>query len=300
MGSEMCIRDSSSEDRIVYRPALFGRGRLHFVRASYKVDQWTEMSFLSTVKGGEMPDEIWENAERLTEKLDLTRAPLEGAEFAKPVGDLQKSKNYTTWKKEFKEFLYRGQEVTIWKCEDLKKYSDPGETLGNFKVRLEQLVSENRDDEVEDLRKKYGKKFATLRTRIRKAEDKVEVEEAQYKQSRMSSYLSVGSTIMGALLGRRSTRNTATSVRSFGRSSKEKDDIGRAKDNLEELQIQFEDLEREFNDEVAELEDKMSVENLEYSELSLPPRKSDISVEDFAICWLPSRVDSTGIEEPIY
>jgi hypothetical protein len=116
----------------------------------------------------------------------------------------------------------------------------------------------------------------------------------------MSSYLSVGQTLMGALLGRRSTRNTTTSVRSFGRSSKEKDDIGRAKDNLEELQIKFEDLEREFNEEVEELGDKLDVDNLEFEDLKVTPRKSDISVEEFGVCWLPWRVDSNGIAEPIY
>jgi len=287
-------------NRLVYRPALFGRGRLHFVRSSYKVDKWDELSFLASVSGGELPNEIWDEAELLEHNLDFISQPFEGSEFAKPPTDLQKSSNYTTWKKELKEFLYRGQEMIVWKCEDLKKYSEPGESLGDFKVRLEQLVSENRDDEVDDLRKKYAKKFTTLRGQIRRAEDKVEVQEEQYKQSRMSSYLSVGSTLMGALLGRRSTRNATTSVRSFGRSSKEKSDIDRAKDSLDELQIKFEDLEREFNDEVTELEEKLSIHNLEFTDLKLSPRKSDISVEDFGVCWLPWRVDGSGIAEPIY
>ena len=288
------------EDRLVYRPSLFGRGRLHFVRASYKVDKWVEKSFLATVHGGELPNEIWDEAELLEHNLDFISQPFEGSEFGKITPDLQKSRNYSTWTKELKEFLYRGQEIIVWKCEDLKKYSEPGESLGDFKVRLELLVSENRDDEVDDLRRKYAKKFTTLRGQIRRAEDKVEVQEEQYKQSRMSSYLSVGSTLMGALLGRKSTRNAKTSVNSFGRSSKEKGDIGRAQNSLEELQIKFEDLEREFKEEVAELEDKLSIDNLEFNDLKLSPRKSDISVEDFGICWLPWRVDGSGIAEPIY
>ena len=290
----------TGEDRLVYRPALISRGRLHFVRVSYRVDQWLEKSFLATISGGEMPNEIWDEAELLEEKLDMHSEAPDGCEFAKLPSDLQKSKNYTTWKKELKQFLYRDQEMTIWKCDDLKKYSNPDETLGDFKVRLEQLASEKRDDAVEKLRKRYGKKFSTLRSRIRRAEDKVEVEKEQYQQSRMSSYLSIGQTLIGAILGRRSTRSAATSVRGWGRSGKEKSDIERAEDNVKELLVKFEDLEREFNDEVEELEDKLSVDNLEYSELKLRPRKSDISVEQFGICWLPWRVDSSGIAEPIY
>ena len=105
---------------------------------------------------------------------------------------------------------------------------------------------------------------------------------------------------MGALLGRRSTRSTSTSVRSFGKQSKEKSDIARAKDNLEELQVQFEDMEAAFNEDIDALEDKYSVDSLEFEELTLPPRKSDISVEEFSVCWLPWLVDSSGIAEPNY
>ena len=289
-----------SDERLVYRPKLLGRGRLHFVKSTYKLDEWQEMTFLASIAGGEMPDEVWEDLPALDRELDLSRRPFEGAEFAKLPGDMQKSKNFTTWKKELKEFLYRGQNMEIWKCEELKLYSEAGETLGDFKIRLEQQVSEKRDDDTDKLRKKYAKKFQAFRTKIRKAEDKVEVEEAQYRQNRMSSYVSAGSTLLGALLGRRSTRSAGTTMRSFGRSSKDKDDIGRAKDNLEELQAEYEDLEAEFNEAVDELEDKLSVDNLEFTDLKVTPRKSDISVEDFGVIWLPWRIDSSGIAEEVY
>ncbi len=290
----------TNDDRLVYRPALYGRGRLHFVKSSCKVDQWVEKSFLAAVSGEEMPNEIWDSADPVESRLDFDTRPLGAAEFARLPSDLQKAGNYSTWNKELKEYLYRRQEMTIWKCEELKKYSEPDETLGDFKIRLEQLASENRDDKVEELREKYARKFAMLRSRIRRAQDKVEVEQSQYKQSRLSSYLSAGTTLMGALLGRRSSRSAAASARSFGRSGKEKDDIGRAKDNLEELQTSLRELEQQFDKDVAELKDKLAVNNLEYSELKLGPRKSDISVEDFGICWLPWRVDSSGIAEAIY
>ena len=197
-------------------------------------------------------------------------------------------------------FLYREKAATIWKCTKLKKYSEPNETLGDFKVRLEQHVSELRDEAVEKLRKKFGKKFDTIRSQIRRAEDRVDVEKEQYQQQKMASRISIGTTIMGALFGRRSTRNASTTMRSFSRSSKEKNDIERAEGNLEELQYKYEDLEKELNDEVAEIEEKLSVDELEYEEMTLPPRKSDLSVQEFGIVWLPLKVSSTGIAEAVY
>ncbi len=300
------VRDRVGEgERLVYRASLLGEGRLHYVKSTYKVDSWQERLLLSAIKGGEMPDEVWEQAEILDEPLEIVRNPEPGAEFASICSDLQKKKNYTTWKKELKEFLYRHQPMTIWRCQDLKQYSEPGETAGEFKVRLEQLASEKRDDAVEKLRDKFASKFSTLRTRIRKAEDKIEVEKSQYQQSRMNSVLSVGTTLMGALLGRKTfgatnARRAGSSMRSFGKISKEKDDIGRAEENLEELQVKYEDMEADFDEQVNELTEKLSVENLELEELSVTPRKSDIDIEDFSICWLPWRIDSSGIAEPAW
>lgn len=290
----------SSGDRLVYRPALIAKGRLHYVRATYKVDEWKEVTHLASISGGELPDEVWQDSEEVNERLSLERRPVEGAEFDTLVDDLQKSKNFKTWSKEFKEYLYREKPAKIWRCTKLKKYSDPNESLGDFKVRLEQLVSELRDDEVEKLRKRFGKKFSTLRTRIRKAEDRIEVEKEQYQEQKMASRMSIGATLLGALFGRKSTRSATSTMRSFSRSSKEKNDIERAEDNLEDLELQFEDLEKEFNDAVAKVEDKLSVDELEYEDLTIPPRKSDLSVEQFGVVWLPLKVSKSGITDAIY
>ena len=292
-------------DRLVYRPRLIGEGRLHYVRATYKIDKWMERRFLAPISGDEMPDEVWENADPLVEALEMDSRPDPDGEFAELVVDMQKAKNYKTWQKSLKEFLYRKQKLTIYKCADLKKYSDPGEELGDFKVRLEQAVSEKRDEATDKLKKKYASKFSTLRDRIRRAEDKVEVEEEQYKNSRVTGMLSMGTTLMGALFGRKTlsvtnARRAGTSMRAMGRSSKEKSDIGRAKDNLEELMIKFEDLENQFNEDVDEVGEKLAVDNMEFEELEVPPRKSDISIEQFGICWMPYVVDSSGIAEPAY
>ncbi len=288
------------EDRLIYRPALLGSGRLHFVKSTYDVDEWVEKTFLLTVFEDEIPDEIWEEADLVKGKLFFESEPVRDSRFADLPPELQKSRNYRSWNKELKEYLYRSQEMNVWKCEELDQYSEPNQTLGDFKVQLEQRASEKRDDEVETLRKKYENKFATLRDQIRRAGDRVEVEKEQYQQSRLSSVLSVGSTLMGALLGRKISRKASTSVRSYSRASKEKSDIDRAKDNLDAKQDELEKLSREFDEAVNELQDKLAVENLEFVELTVTPRKSDISVKDFGVCWLPFRVSTSGIAEAIY
>ncbi len=292
-------------DRLVYRPAVFGHGRMHFVKSTYKVDTWIEKSFLYPIRSDAPPAEIWDEAEIISEPLEFVDEPETDGEMASVPATLEKSKTFTTWQKELKEFMYRGQEMPIWKCVDLKVYSTPGETEGDFRVRLEQFASEKRDKEVEKLRKRYASKFKTLDGRIGRALDKIEVEKQQYKQRRMDSVLSFGSSILSAVLGRKklSTSNVSratSSMKSLGRASKERSDIGRAEENLEELKEQKIQLEEEFQEEVAELEAKLDVESLELEELFVKPRKSDISVERFGVVWLPFRIDRDGIAEAAY
>ncbi len=289
------------DTRLIYRPSLFAAGRLHYVRSSYKVDFWTEKTFLANIREDMLPNEVWEDCEFPSDReLAFDREAGDQADFADVPKEFFNAKSYKIWEKELKAALYRDHPMTVWKCSKLKLYSEAEESLGDFKVRIEQKVSELRDTEVEKLRKKYASKFRTAKDRVRRAEDKVEVETEQYQQSRTSSWVSIGQTIMGAVLGRRTSRSAGTSIRSYGRASKEKMDIARAEENLQEAQDRFEELELQFNEDVAELEEKLDVANMEFEELSLAPRKSDISVESFCLCWMPWKVDANGIAQPVY
>ena len=72
----------------------------------------------------------------------------------------------------------------------LKQTSSPDESEAEFRVRLVQRAREQRDEQVESLRKKYAPKIASLEERIRKAQIKVEKEKAQASRN-----VSVGCTI---------------------------------------------------------------------------------------------------------
>ncbi len=288
------------DNRLVYRPALLGRGRLHYVRVTYRVDFWTEKFFLPQVGDDELPNEIWKDSEVEAVDFRFAEEPDEDASFADTPDGLFQSRNYRIWKKELKAFLYREHHLTIWKCSRLKEYSQPEEPLGDFKVRLEQKVSELRDAETEKLRKKFASRFKTARDRIRRAEERVDREQDQYQISRTNSWVAVTQTIMGALLGRRTSRSAGTSVRSYGKAAKEKADVKRATENWAEAIRQYEELETAFDHAINALEEKLHVDQLEYEQLSVAPRKSDILIEDFGVCWLPWTVDSAGMAEAAF
>ena len=48
------------------------------------------------------------------------------------------------------------------------------------------------------------------------------------------------------------------------------------------------------------MREKFDSEMLVFDELNLAPKKTDISVKEFGVVWLPWKVDSTGIADPLF
>ncbi len=295
----------SESSRLVYRPMMLGTGELHFVRSTYKVDEWREAGLLQAFDNN-ITEPDWEDATPVdSHQFQFTSEPHPKAVFADVPSKLLNKTNLKRWTSRLKAEFYETQRVNVWKCTDLKLYSEPGETEGDFRVRIRQAVSEQRDVDVEKLRKKFGSKIATLQGRIETAEAAVKREESQYAKARNDSYLSIGSTLLGALFGRKIASRTnvskaTTSARSMGRASQQGDDVVRAKEKVSTLKQDKDALEKELNEEVKSLEEHWDSEKLGLEELEVTPCKSDIRTDDVQLVWTPWLIDDAGIAEPAF
>jgi hypothetical protein len=180
-------------------------------------------------------------------------------------------------------WLYSNQRLELFRSATFGEVSKPGESERDFRIHLQQIAHERRDLEVAKLRQKYAPKIATLEERISRAEQAVEREKAQQQDQTVSSAISIGSTLLGAFLGRKVLRSAATSARSVSRSRKEALDARLAEQNLERLRQQLADLEAAFEAEVqvsGALGDAMT-DPLET--LSIRPKKADIAVRRIAV-----------------
>ncbi|MEZ6094462.1 MAG: ATP-binding protein [Pirellulaceae bacterium] len=289
--------------RLVYRPALYANGSLHFAKSSMNIDAWEKRAFLQTIVSENVPNELWtEDARVFTpDDLEWCDEPHEDAGFITPPNSMQTEKSYKGWERDFKDFMYKTQNMLIYECSELPKtFSNPNESKADFVVRLETQVSEYRDRETEKLRAAFTKKFESIRDDIDRAEAAVERERAQYKSKRLESILDVGGSIMGALLGRKSRRRTSTTVKKFGEASEQHLDVKQAEEKRDALVAQYKDLDVEFNREMAAVATKTHVDNLTFEEILLPPRKSDLSVDEFYFAWVPYFVDESGDSEPAF
>jgi hypothetical protein len=303
--AEYYLRPRTAAPQVTYRPSVFGVSKLHFVDAKSKVDAWVPYTHVAPA-ADEAGSAIWEQASQYGDiKADLERQAQPGALFAALPAAATNMKNLAAWKAALEDHLYQNVTLDLFACPGLKLVSQPGETEGDFMTRVGQSLREKRDAEADKLRAKYAPKLQTLEDRLRRAQERVEREKAQYGQQKMQTAISVGATLLGAFLGRKAVSagtvgRAATAMKSAGRVGKEKDDIDRADESAGVLQERLTALQQEFEQETASLEGQFAPTSVAVEKTQVRPRKSDISVGAVGIVWIPWHTGADGMAEALY
>jgi hypothetical protein len=292
-------------EKLVYRSAVLGVATLHYARARTDVDLWENVALLAPLHDEASARAPWESAVVLDEiPVDLEAEPEADAAFAALPASAFKPASYVRWSKMLETHLYRHRPLRLLHCRDPRALSRPGQAEGEFRAQLRQLRHEQRDRDVEKLRKRYAPRLARLQERIRKAEQSIERERSQYQQQKLQSAVSVGATLLGALLGRKvgsvgNVGRATTAARGMGRAARERGDIARAEESHGVLQQELGALEAEFEEALVQLREGTASEN-ECEELLIRPLKTDLGIERVALVWTPWRVRADGIAEPAY
>ncbi len=274
---------------VEYEPRIGARVRAHFVDAKAGLDAWENWYCLAplTAQG---PN--WESAELCNaDAIQLLDAPAPDATFADVPGSALAAKAFARHGKSLADHIYRTSSLSILRCPDLKLTSVPGGTESEFRARLAQVLREKRDDAVDALRKKYAAKLDTLQDRARRAEQRLSREQEQASQQTMSSALSVGGSLLGALFGGRRSSvfgKASSAARSVGRIGKERTDVTHAEADVTALQQQHAALEAELADEIATLESRFDAHAIPVERSEIKARKSDTEVTDLALVWQPA------------
>ena len=292
----------SGKDKLLYRPGLLASVRVRFSQSSQGIDDIRDLSvFVPAVSTANAT--VWDDAE-LSSELSAEQEPHGEADagFASLPAELSRAKTYTELQTALKDHLYRTQKLQLWKCVELKAVSRPGETEGDFRARITHGVREGRDLQVEKLRAKYAPKLAVLQERLRKAYQALEKQKAQASQQTMTAAVNLGTTILGAILGRKLTTTSniskaATTIRSAGRISNERQDVSQAEETVEAIQQRIDELNAQFQAEADALIAGAEPESVILEEVSVFPKKTDVTVIQMALCWTPWKVDSQGTAE---
>ncbi len=278
---------------VIYRPWLLGVAELHYVLARSDIDVWRTRSSMASLEdlGRRSP---WTDA-ALAEDTDvpaLDSQPIPGARFAALPRAAARSKSYGAWEKSLRTFFYRNAKISLRKCTKLKMIAELGETEAQFAVRVREAIRARRDLRVEKLRKRYTPKLAKLTDRIKRAEEKVAREKDQVGQQTLQTAISAGSTMLGAIFGRKlasvgNVGRAASTARSASRIAREKQDVVRAESRLEDLQERLTELEEEFRADLDDASELGDSDDFAITVKALSPRKSDVEVTRLALVWVP-------------
>jgi hypothetical protein len=290
---------------LIYQPMLLGASQVRVSDSKTGVDVTQDVTVFAPISDGAVAVD-WDRAmEAGLAVADLESSPADGAQFGSVPSLASKAKSYEPWNRDFAGWLFRTQKVDLLKSPSTKEVSKPGESERDFRVRLQQAGREARDKQSDSLRQKYTPKIAALQDRIRRAGQMVERQQAESRASQMQAAISVGASILGAFLGRKTVSaanigRATTAIRGAGRAIKESQDVGQAEENVSALQQQLADLEAQFKEETDVLAAAIDPLNEKLETVSLKPTKANISVKLVALAWTPHWRDSGGTTTPAW
>ena len=295
------VRQSSlmGDAKLVYRPGILASARVRFVQAASGIDTLQDLTvFLSDVEA--VSPTMFDDADIDTdEEPEQQEHPEADAGFATLPSELSRAKTYTELQAALKDHVYKTRKLTLWKCADPKESSKPGETEGDFRARIAHIAKEQRDLAVEKLRAKFGPKLTVIQEQLRKAMQRAEKERLQSKNQTYQMMATVGTTILGAVLGRKlaSASNMSkinSGIRAANKMGSDHQDVALAEENIDAIQARYDALNKQFEAEATALLESAAAENLELDETTIAPKKSDVAINKFVLCWTPWIVDAKG------
>ncbi len=290
--------------RLVYTPMLLGVAEVRFADAKARVDAAQTVTVATPVSDAPVPVDWNAAAESAFGLSDLEREAGAGAEYDPLPSAASKAKSYDAWKKSFGTWVYGAKKLELLRSAEPALVSQPGETEGQFRVRLQQAAREARDAAVDRMRQQYAPKIAALQERLRRAQAAQEREAGQASSAKLQTAISFGATLLGAFMGRKavsmsSVGRATTAARGVGRSMKEAEDAKRAAESVASVQQQIDALEAELREQSATVELRMATAPLEA--LTVAPKKTGIAVQLVALTWVPylgrraRRPDGSGV-----
>jgi hypothetical protein len=282
---------------VVYYPGLFGSMDVHYFNARHKVDTTKTLSLATLLEEGPVALD-WDSAVEF-DPHNLEAKSLSDAEFADLPSAVKKVSNYRKWNKDLLRWVRQNRPLLLLHSKNFAMTSQLGESEGEFRFRLAQVMREKRDLEVEKLRKKYDKRFATLKDRLMRAEQAVEREDEQAKASKVQTAISFGTAILGAFLGRKAVSVTSasrvgTAMRSASRVQKEKMDVARARERAEAVRLQLSELDESLRQDIDAITFSMDAQVEELEEISIKLKSTDITLAIFGFAWMPFRKNAGG------
>ena len=292
-------------EELVYHPRLLAAGDLVFSSARYKIEDERSVLFTTELSDGPV-DVDWDNAEPLALSIDdLKTTGEEHADFADVPAAATNAKAFTGWSRDFKRWLRQNETMSVYRNKRFKLTSAPGETEGDFRVRLQDAASEKRDLEIAKIRKRTATKMTTLENRLLRANQTIAREKEQSTKKKLDTAISFGTAILGAVLGRKKLSSTTatkigSAIKTAGGARKEAADVARAEELAKKTEADIAALNQALEQEIADLDTAYNAQDEELDEVVIRAKTTDVHVPLIGLVWMPYAADQKGRLRPAW
>jgi len=272
---------------LLYVPAVLGMGRIHFADRRLNLDERKDFAMLAQPPGGgETPR--WEEAESLDlTSHDLVSRSEPDSRFDQLPESINEARELNALKEGLIDHLYRNSSLKLLYSSVLKTYSLPNESERDFLMRLGQSARERRDEEVDKLNERYETRLRTLQDRLRRAQATVAMKQSDAEARKREVMVSVGESVLGVFLGRRSIRSASTAMSKYRQKSAAEMRAKEAEESVEALQKDVEQLQGELQQETAAITGRWDDATKTFDEVPVRPGRNDIEVDTVAVAWAP-------------
>ena len=279
-------------DASSYRPVLYGAARIHYTDTRRGVDLVKSFQAAVPFADGVIPID-WQNADDSVDPPDSLVEPksVPSATYGSLPKAALNPKQYVDWSKDFADWIVQSHSLKLFSVASLKLMSEPGESERDFRIRTQQATRELRDGQVETLRARFAPKVARLEEKRRKAQEQVEREQQQVSQQKVQTAVSLGATMLGALMGRRAVSlstlgRATTAARGVSRSMKEGQDVERAQVKVQEVEAEIAALNAELEREIAAHEGAANG-NPPLDVIEMKHKRGNVDVRLVVLAWRP-------------
>jgi hypothetical protein len=268
-------------------PTLVARVQLLFDDSKADLRETIEWEALVPVGDGDVD---WSEAITVDyDTRDLRREPPAGAVYVLTEAPISNKTWFRSATTDLKRQLHREQTVELEANRELKLHSRIDESPEAFAQRCRQAADEGKDAEVAKIRDRLAARMDKLHVAIAKYEDRIEELQADVRNRRNQDLISIGSSVLGSILGGRTS--TSTIARSAGRAATRGQSsaqrIRTIENRIAEKNLELEDLEDDLAEAIAEIDAEWNEKAEAIEPLEITLEKNDISVDEVSLLWLP-------------
>jgi hypothetical protein len=276
--------------RVPLKPVVYGAANVRFTDSKLGVEATKLVTWVTPIAAGAVAVD-WDAAVPIDAAPEqLERDEPVDAIYADVAAPALKAKSYETWSKQFVATVLAKETLDVLRSPATGECSRPEESERDFRARLQQASRESRDRNLDALRKKYAPRQAALDEKLRRAQQAVERESQQASGQKLQTMISMGATLVGALMGRKAISastigRATTAARNVGRTMKESEDIARAQESVAALEAQRQSLETDLKTEMATIEAAGDPATETFERISVKPKRANVAVKLVALVW---------------